>query len=177
MEAQLPPFSGINVGNQCSLRHSSRRGECARRAHARFLASRHPFACLGESHCRLGRTPCATSPLANHFQPSIRQCLALLRRDTHWRPSHDPAHRAPRLVRSGRCLPPRPELCRPIWRASFEVCCLAWGLIPVKEWGAASQADTAGGRGLRKGQPTGQQAAGCAGCSHRRSMSSNAAAG
>lgn len=27
-----------------------------------------------------------------------------------------------------------PDLCKPIWRASFEVSCLAWGMIPAREW-------------------------------------------
>ncbi len=26
------------------------------------------------------------------------------------------------------------ELCRPIWRASFEICCMALGLNPAREW-------------------------------------------
>lgn len=27
-----------------------------------------------------------------------------------------------------------PDICRPVWRASFEVCCLSWGMIPAREW-------------------------------------------
>lgn len=27
-----------------------------------------------------------------------------------------------------------PELSRPVWRASFDICCVAWDLDPKKEW-------------------------------------------
>jgi len=27
-----------------------------------------------------------------------------------------------------------PELSRPVWRASFDICCMAWDLNPKKEW-------------------------------------------
>ncbi len=41
-----------------------------------------------------------------------------------------------------------PELSRPVWRASFDICCLAWDLDPKQEWERQTRSANTGLRHL-----------------------------
>ena len=42
-----------------------------------------------------------------------------------------------------------PEMSRPVWRASFDICCMAWELDPKREWERQCRSARNGDRALQ----------------------------